>query len=268
MKNTLLPLLVAVGLIGSVFSQSNEPETVAPIAAAPYSKEQLTSLLQSVYDDLGSADKEYNGHRLQAQIYIETFATGRKLNITKNANLKAESHQTNSDELINHAFETMQKMNSYFFSSKKKDGKTSLGHANDEIREALSIPQSTTLSPSTTPIKNNAPLGLTPSEKPGNQKLSEVTELLDSAYKILTGTKGELITSRPVCFHLQKFAQENGIQLTPSKTVINYGQNTGRFRWNDALTRIEQAYTLFPCNDLKTAKTLLRTSLENPINTF
>jgi hypothetical protein len=143
-----------------------------------------------------------------------------------------------------------------------------LDRANNDITKALGILSSPT--PSQTPIlpTTNRPEIKSSSKNLSSTNLIKVTELVDSAYKILTGTKTDLGISRQTCYFLQNFAEEYGIKLTASKASINYGDNTGKYRLNDALNKIKQANELCPNDHLKSARILLSSGLDAPVHTY
>jgi hypothetical protein len=267
MKKTIFLVVFVVGLVSSDAAQSskttninsNKSETSANVGLVDSCQDKLIYFVQSIFNDLNSAKKGYNGLKFHALQEIRGYANQHNIVINETKETEGISDEATSDDNLRHALNTILEL-------KKFLGVEQLNHKlerlHDDITQALGIESSPTPSPNPQLLPINSTKIDIPSKQSESNNVLKAYQLVDSAYKILTSTKTDLGISRQTCSYLQKFSVEYGIKLTPSKSYINCGQNTASYRLNDALNKIDQANELCPNYNLKNASILLRTGLD------
>jgi len=235
MKNLIHSYLLSVALLMALATNSHVVAQSTNSIAGQISPEN-TALLQAAWNDLSTADHDYDGHRVKALKALRFFAKNNQLTLQEGLGKGGEA-QITSDEQMRDAQAKLQQVASSLSLGKHP----ALAHALSEISTALS------LSPGT-PTSSGSSTSQSPSSEDTSTKLSTASGLIQSAYETLAkadanygGHKVAAMTT------IANVAQHLGITLDATKRQ-HHGQGVSDAMLKEALSQLQQASSILSEN--------------------
>jgi|GEM_PF-2145438 len=236
MKKIIPFCLLSVALLMSLATNSQILAQSTNSSTSQISPEN-TALLQAAWNDLSTADHDYDGHRVKALKALKFFAQNNHFTLQEGMGKGGEA-QVTSDNQMRDAQAKLQQVASALNLGKYP----ALAHALSEISTALSLSSGVSASPgpSTNP---------TPSSEALSANLSTASALIQSAYETLAkadanygGHKVAAMTT------IASVAQQLGVTLENTKRQ-HHGQGASDAMIKEALSQLQQASSILSDNN-------------------